>query len=837
VKPKESIAKSACIAQTGLFVLLDALLQANPGNTFQTDKASGLNQLLRTAARRMPAWGLTTMCGLIVGGLCVEALLLPAPVNAFATSAPPPSYSTAPGLPDGRVYEQVSPIDKDGNQAGAGTNETLSYGGLNHYALAAPSGNAFLYEGSGPFGETAAGYNLFYVAERTAAGWSTRSILPRAQTPTTGGTITVQPTRVDPSADLSHVVFKAGGLFSASPYPKCGNESGENLNQLDLSGPDPFAPATWLERPQISNPIENCASGFGFSSGAPIGGTPNFSTFYFTYPGTLLPEDTSRAPHAEGEIHGKQSVEAWGLYEYTDGSLKEAGVLPDGSLDPFGAVPAASLHGHAVVGNQVSADGTRLFFVSPDPDSCDYENNCKADPPELYVRENGERTLLVSRNLLAPEIGDSPSAAPLGVAEMPNPFFGEGSGEPEPTGSDVFASSDGTHVFFQSDSDLTKPAEEVSPNPVPKMYDFDVETSALTYLPNVSGRIVAASQNGSSVAFVDSTVSPAQLDLWSEGPAGGTVTPIVQLPGDGRVGPTRMSRDGSTVVFQTSALIGGFNNGGTHQVDGQPIPGTEQIYRYEAASNTVGCVSCPPAGTAPTSNAEISPRYATEVGGDANDEEGLATEAGWVEEDGVSADGSRVFFDTADPLVPQDSNTGSLTVYKGTNAPAIKQEGRDVYEWENGTVYLISSGKSSRNSFFLDSSESGGDVFFATEEGLVRGDTDGAYDVYDARVPHPGDTQPPVAVACEGPVCQGPSQVPAPFGVPASATFSGPGNATSVISTPAVKAKPKIATASQKLSVALKSCRKRPKNKRTKCEAEVKKEYMLEVKRANRRDK
>ena len=161
--------------------------------------------------------------------------------------------------------------------------------------------------------------------------------------------------------------------------------------QTYLSSPDPFVPATWLERPKIDNPIYNCEQ--SGQSGEPVGGTPNFSTVYFTFPGTLLPEDASRAPHAHFNASG--ATEAWGFYEDREGALREAGVLPDGDLDPFGAVPAVSGHAHATVGNQISADGSRAFFVSPDPASCEQNggsNNCAVDPPELYVRESGSKT-------------------------------------------------------------------------------------------------------------------------------------------------------------------------------------------------------------------------------------------------------------------------------------------------------------------------------------------------------------------------------------------------------------------------------------------------------------
>jgi hypothetical protein len=184
-----------------------------------------------------------------------------------------------------------------------------------------------------------------------------------------------------------------------------------------------------------------------------------------------------------------------------------------------------------------------------------------------------------------------------------------------------------------------------------------------------------------------------------------------------------------------------------------------------------------------------------------------------VENRGISANGDRVFFDTPDPLVPQDTNTGSAAGQAGN----IEPTGDDVYEWENGVVYLISSGKSSRNSYFLDNSSSGDDVFFATTEGLVPGDTDGAYDVYDARVPQPGDNPLPAAVPCEGAVCQGPPSVPSPLTPPASATFSGLGNPSPEVTPPPAK---KVTTKTVKCKRGYvkknKKCVKKSKSKKAK---------------------
>ena len=143
-------------------------------------------------------------------------------------------------------------------------------------------------------------------------------------------------------------------------------------------------------------------------------------------------------------------------------------------------------------------------------------------------------------------------------------------------------------------------------------------------------------------------------------------------------------------------------------------------------------------------------------------------------------------------------------------------QGGDVYEWENGVVYLISTGKSLYDSYLLDSSENGNDVFFATAEGLVPGDTDGGFDVYDARIPHAGEPYPPAAVPCEGSVCQGPPNVPAPLTPPASATFTGLGNPAPEVAATTVTKKTTTKTVKCKKGLVKNSkgkCVKKPKKK------------------------
>jgi hypothetical protein len=111
----------------------------------------------------------------------------------------------------------------------------------------------------------------------------------------------------------------------------------------------------------------------------------------------------------------------------------------------------------------------------------------------------------------------------------------------------------------------------------------------------------------------------------------------------------------------------------------------------------------------------------------------------------INADASRAFFTSADAL------TG--------DAP---DNGREkVYEWEAGTVRLISpAGPDAAAAMYVDSSVSGDDVFFRTADTLTSRDADGGeFDIYDARVGggFPEPTPSPIGSTPSG---GGPGQLP-----------------------------------------------------------------------------
>ena len=191
-----------------------------------------------------------------------------------------------------------------------------------------------------------------------------------------------------------------------------------------------------------------------------------------------------------------------------------------------------------------------------------------------------------------------------------------------------------------------------------------------------------------------------------------------------------------------------------------------EIYLYDAETGGLVCASCNPNGARPVGGSHLGPR----------DYQAWAV----YRQRNLLEDGT-LFFDSSDALVPHAS------------------DGREnVYEYEDGRVYAISDVAGGFQSFFMDASANGENVFFGTPDQLLPEDTSNNLEVWDARV----DGGFPVSVApppCNnGDACKPPpTPQPAAFGVPGSATFSGPGN----IATPA----PTTVTPKQKTAAELKA--------------------------------
>jgi hypothetical protein len=172
-------------------------------------------------------------------------------------------------------------------------------------------------------------------------------------------------------------------------------------------------------------------------------------------------------------------------------------------------------------------------------------------------------------------------------------------------------------------------------------------------------------------------------DLISIGPAGGNGTFAASFTG--------ASEDGSRVFFETrEPLVAADSDANcVSQDDAQPSRLCTDVYERFGGVTTL--ISTGPSG-----------------GSGAFDARFLR----------ASADGSRVFFTTAERLVSADSDTMP-----------------DVYQTVAGTTTLVSTGPLGGNgnnlTFFGGASNDGARVFFATDEALVSSDTDTANDVYE----------------------------------------------------------------------------------------------------------
>jgi hypothetical protein len=195
-------------------------------------------------------------------------------------------------------------------------------------------------------------------------------------------------------------------------------------------------------------------------------------------------------------------------------------------------------------------------------------------------------------------------------------------------------------------------------------------------------------------------------------------------------GSTRVSSDGRYLAFISQGDAG----------DGRGLTGSatntrSQMYLYDLESDALNCISCPP--YPPTANREetkhgmLSPTATT----------GTPSYAiPGIRPRFLASDG-RVFFNTPESLLPEDTN-GVMDPY--------------VYDPATAEVSLLSSGISPGPSSFSEASVSGDDVFIVTREPLVPSDTDDFVDLYDVRSGG-GFDEPVVAppAPCSGEGCQG----------------------------------------------------------------------------------
>lgn len=376
----------------------------------------------------------------------VQALV----VAVLGTAACLPATSVAAPPSDGRAWELVSPIRKNGYDAP----------GAEQFALSSEDGDAIIFGSSGGFGPAEASVIEYYRSGRTNDGWTTAWM----NVPPPAGT------RLNPSAGSSVRGMSSDGtqlILSQGNTPRLvdGAPDGQDLAVYQRHLGD--APLTWLSRPTIpaaTVPDRVTVAGASESQDRIVVQAQTGSRATTTV--RLIPEDAVRTAGA-------------GLYEVVDGGpLRPLAVLPDGSIPTNGAImPSETPTFNAEqaltagrYGNQVSRDGSHIVFLSPDP---------RVDPlSQLYVRVDAATTKLVSRN----ELTGLPSATLANFS---------------------YATPDGSTVWFETASRLTDDAPVGGGT-----YRFDVATEDVTYEPH--GAPLVSSDDGSRYIAME----PSTDQLW-----------------------------------------------------------------------------------------------------------------------------------------------------------------------------------------------------------------------------------------------------------------------------------------------------------------------------------
>ena len=249
---------------------------------------------------------------------------------------------------------------------------------------------------------------------------------------------------------------------------------------------------------------------------------------------------------------------------------------------------------------------------------------------------------------------------------------------------------------------------------------------------------------------------------------------------------SRVSADGLHAAFTSADPALADSVAGYDNLDSASGRADREVYLYDATGNggagSLVCASCNPSGARPAGRATEQPNNDP-----ANDVWSAATIPGWVTSlhpgNALSADGSRLFFESFEPLVGRDTN-GLGDVYEWERVEGSEEEARKeclqriggerYLPDSGGCLSLISSGQASGDADLIDASADGRDVFFRTNADLLPQDTD-FQDIYDARegggFPPPPEPEP----ECEGDACQSPA-APPNDPTPASSAFAGAGN-------------------------------------------------------------
>jgi hypothetical protein len=475
------------------------------------------------------------------------------------------------------------------------------------------------------------------------------------------------------------------------------------------------------------------------------------------------------------------------LYESVGGQLRLVNVL-EGKQ-----VPSATFGGYAEgeeeftdFSSAISADGSRVFWTDTLAGSEDFEH--------VYVQEDGTGTVPVS----------------LGAAE----FW-----TATPDGRYAFYTEGGELWRFDTTPGVSEPRERLAEGAGSVLgvvgTNQSGEDGAYVYFVAASGGQPNLYVIHGGVTTFIATLSPRDDEIMTEGDErrGGDWKANLGLR------TAEVSPDGRSLVFESRQPLTGYDN--TQQGGYAPVA---EVFVYSADDGQLACASCNPTGAPPALSPEVAgagERSETRLPESADSYTYMRR---WM-----SPDGGRVFFDSEQPLVPQDTN-GTQDVYEWEREGEGSCTAQAVSPRNHGCVFLLSGGSSRGFSFLVDADVTGANVFFEYEGPLGQAQDPGdRNELYDARVD--GGFPQQVSVSCVGGACQGGAPPQPSFSSPATSGFAGVGD----FPPPSPPPPPKRAAHPRSLARSLATCRHRHGRERAVCERQARRRYSVQGKTSARR--
>lgn len=578
---------------------------------------------------------------------------------------------TAPGvagaagtLPDGRVYERVTPNELDGQAFGSAQ-------GI--------ANDLIQWDYIGPHAPAQAGTGVVYRSTRTASGWTFKAL----NTPPSPRALDLTPSPTYNRA-LTAFWWRAEALS---------NPTDGDFWRSSLDGPPHRVGLAAVGGVFVDGGVAYAVSDDGRSAAFQTGTR-------------LVPEDThvdTNPPYTNGsEVY---------VYDEHD-QPRMVGVRNDGTLiDTCGAwVP--NWQGEAAR-FLASGDLSTLFFLSR---SCD-------GPAHLYARRDLTRTV---------DVSPSRRSTPDPAGPQARTF--------------VQGTPDGDKVLFETAEQLV----DDDTNSHVDLYQYDLRHDTLTWVTDDASAdyrgVVRAADDQSLVYFVvtgpfDGRGAVGRPNLFVRTAAGATRLVTTLDDSDSEVWTSRewgrqaeATPDGRRLVFASRAALVASDT--DQKID---------LYGYDAPTDTLKKLS------AGNGDFDVLGAFSTHRVGESHY---------------LSDDGEYGLFSTNEPLDVHDGNDAG-----------------DVYRWrwsDNSTA-LVSAGYGGQNPWFIPAavpigvSPDGKDLFIQTTVPIDDSDTNGQWDIYDARLDggFPRETPRP---SCDGDECQGRATAPPASQSPATSRAGGPGD-------------------------------------------------------------